>query len=299
MDSIPLGNFETFFKERILEILSGNKFLFLEDSLFLRQIRDIDDQRKSFLEISKDLATAFHQNNQDERIKPGVMILVKARIVDDIKYIIIKYDHENVITYTQEGNKAFLKEITNTFSKNKSALQKSAVSDINESVAYALVIDKSDPKNITKFFKGFLGIARKYDNRTLTEKVKNAYIETIKHFKKELPKEMLGQTSFDYYSYVQTKDSFESQTFLPSILGVNYKPEMFNIFEKELKKLDILGEEFTFDKSLKKPARKKYYTIEGIKIEFSTEVEDKVKITYGDEETSITITTAQLIEDKC
>jgi hypothetical protein len=141
MDSIPLGNFETFFKERIIEIISGNKFLFLEDSLFLGLIKNIEEGQKSFLEVSKELATIFHQQNQDERIKPGVMILINAEIVGERKFILIKYDHENVITYTQEGNIAVLKEITNTFSKDRSALQKSAVIDINDSQPFALVID--------------------------------------------------------------------------------------------------------------------------------------------------------------
>jgi hypothetical protein len=159
---------------------------------------------------------------------------------------------------------------------------------------------KSDTRNITKFFKGFLGISRKYNDRTLTEKVKNAYIESVKQFKDELPKEIIGQTSFDYYNYVQSMDNFDYESFLPAILGVSYKPEMLKVFERELKKMDIQGEEFTFDKTIRKPSRKKFFTIEGIKIEYSTDVEDKVKFKYGegDEETTITITTAKLIEDK-
>src|SRR5688572_26266703 len=127
LDETPIDKYEHFFKERIKEVLDGNKFYFNPESTFLTQIKKLDNDHSLFLEISKALARKFHEI-QDDRIKPGVMILMKTAIGGIDHYILIKYDHEMVIYYKKTTlNTAILDEMSNTFSKNKSALQKSAI----------------------------------------------------------------------------------------------------------------------------------------------------------------------------
>src|SRR5689334_18580822 len=73
IDETPVKGFEGFFIDRIREIMDGNSFGFEKESQFLNDIRVIDNNPKKFVEISKELARRFH--NEDGRIKAGVMIL--------------------------------------------------------------------------------------------------------------------------------------------------------------------------------------------------------------------------------
>jgi hypothetical protein len=299
MDSTPLGDFEEFFKKRILEILHGNKFNFLDDSIFKNALLSLgtDESNENFVSISKSLAKDLH-SRQDNRIKAGVMILIKAVIQERRKGILIKYDNENVLTYSQEGRRAILREISNTFSKSKDALQKSAIVDLDDINPFVLVIDKTEKKNITHFFKGFLGVFRRYDNKILTERVRDSYLATVKKHKESLPSDYASTISEKYYEFVQNNEVFEKESFLNSIFGPHFHPEMLATFNKELKSRDILGEEFEFDKTMSRPRQRKFRTKEGVIIQFSDNAADTINInTYNAERTIITIETTQLIEE--
>lgn len=296
MDETPIKGFEIFFKNRILEILDGNKFDFIPDTPFIGNIQEIKDGKNDFLEISKTIATNFH-SHQDNRIKAGVMILMDCNIANVRKYILIKYDHENVIYYTTKGNKAILAEISNTFSKSKEALQKSAVIDLSTHPPTAIIVDKSERENVTQFFKNFLGIKRVYESELLTKKVKESYLQTVKHFKANLPKEYTSQSNLLFYETVHKMENFEASAFLQKAFGIHYSEEMENIFKRELKRKDINGEEFKLDKTIPRPKQKKFRTNEGVSIQFPTDAEDTVKIKHFNNSTVVTITTSQLLEE--
>lgn len=298
MDHTPITGFETFFKDRIKEVLEGNRFNFTEQSTFLNSIKRIDLDPRLFLEESKELARIFHQH-QNKRIKPGVMILIRAKIDDIRKYLLIKYDHEGVITYKTINKEAILEEISNTFSKSKEALQKSAIINLDEKVIGAVIIDKSERNDITDFFKGFLGVKRYYDKSALTKIVSDCFIETIKEHRVNLPGEFTSQASITFYEYVQAKKDFQSDETIKELFGNNYTEEIGKTFSKKLRQADIEGEEFEFDKKLKKPVKKKFRTAEGVTIQYNTTAESTVKIKTTNEETKITITTRKLIEETC
>jgi hypothetical protein len=298
MDSTPITGFETFFKSRIKEVLEGNRFNFIENSTFLDAIKSIDQDESTFVEVSKSLARSFHQH-RDGRIKPGVMILIKADIDGVKKYILIKYDHEEVITYTTVNGAAILAEISNTFSKNRDALQKSAVIDLNDRTITAAIIDKSDRGNITDFFKGFLGIKRFYDKETLTQKVNNCFLDTIKEHRASLPKEFTSQASSVFYDYVQSMDTFRQDETVKELFGTHYTDEIGRTFNRKLKQSDIHGEEFNFDKRITKPKKRKFRTQEGVTIQYDTVAEGTVQIKENESETQIIITTKKLIEESC
>ncbi len=298
LDNTPLGRFERFFKERLSEVIDGNNFFFDDDSSFLEKMKLIDENIQRFTILSKEMAKDFH-SHQDGRIAPGVMILMRVRIQDVPQYALIKYDHENVLTYVQDGNEAILKEISNTFSKSKSALQKAAIVNLSDQKPRAIIVDKSDRKNITQFFKGFLGVIRKYESKTLTDKIRRAFLATVRNFKDELPTDYTSRASHIFYDFVQNNDSFERDDFVEKIFGEHYKDLMENVFDKNLKKEDISGEEFSFDKSITKPREIKYKTAEGVLIQYSEDAEDTVNINNDQpDKTIITITTTKLVVEK-
>lgn len=296
MDETPITGYEVFFKRRIQEILHGNSFVFEHESKFLKQIKSIEFEKKDFVEISKEIAIDLHPH-KDNRIKAGVMILMKVKINNNTKYILIKYDHEDVIYYRLENKKAILSEISNTFSKSKDALQKSAIIDLSKEEITAIIVDKSERENITKFFKNFLGVKRILNDTALTVKVKECYKETVKEFKDLLPKEYTRQSDLHFYNTIQNNQKFTPDLFLSTIFGEYYNVDIEKSFQKKLRSKDIHGEEFNYDINHPKPKLKKYSTAEGVQINYPNDAEDTVVIKDLKDKTVITITTQKLTEE--
>jgi len=293
MNKTPINGFEVFFKERIAEIIDGNKFSFVENSYFYVNIKKINNNESSFVDISKELAIQFHKD--DERIKAGVMILMKAEICNKLAYILLKYDHAEVVAYnTSITGEAVLTELKNTFSKEKYALQKSAIIYINDD--YVIVNDLSNRVNITRFFKQFLGVQRHYSQSVLTEKVRKSFLKTVAHFKDELPTSFTSQAAGKYYEIIQAQDSFNKDTFLDIAFGAFSLEKIEKVFDSELKKQDIYGENFEFDKNITPPKQKKFKTKEGVQIQFPTEAQDTIKIITEGNKSVITIVTEKLTE---
>ena len=293
MNSTPITGFETFFKQRIVEIIDGNKFVFTENSLFKQTIKEIENDKTKFLENSKHLANLFHKD--DERIKPGVMILMGISISNINGIILLKYDHAEVVTYkTTPRGEAILSEIKNSFIKDKDALQKAAIVYQNED--FAIVNDLSNRHNITKFFKDFLGVVRQYSDKTLTEKVKRSFLNTVRHFRDELPPHFTSQAAKTFYDIVQNQETFDKVTFLNIAFGAYSLEKVEKVFDRELKKEDIFGESFAFDKKYASPKQKRYKTREGVVITVNEDAIDTVNIKDEDNRSIITITTQKLTE---
>ncbi|WP_426671897.1 nucleoid-associated protein [Mucilaginibacter sp. McL0603] len=296
MEETPIGAFEGFFVNRIREILNGNRFNFSDDSDFLASLRVIDADPSHFVSESQELARTFHNQN-DRRIKPGVMILIYADVDRTKKYILIKYDHEEVITYTEQDGQAILSEISNTFVKSGQALQKSAVINLGDVVPGAVIVDKSERQDITDFFKEFLGVKRYYTQADLTEKAANCFMETIREHQAILPAEFTSQASNTFYDYVQHTDNFSPDQTPQELFGVYFTPEIGRTFARKLGKADISGEAFSFDKRvIRKPRKKKYRTQEGVIIQYDAIAANTVQIENEGEKTKITIVTNKLIE---
>jgi len=296
MDETPIDGFEIFFKKRIFEVLDGSKFDFLESSHFLDALRSIEEDEALFVPISQALAIEFH-THRDNRIKPGVMILTKVVFQGESKYILIKYDHEEVITYSKNGSKALLQEIKNTFSKSKESLQKSVIVNLDAADICALVRDKSDYSNITRFFKGFLGVTRRYDAEALTEKVREAFLNAVRKNSESLPNEYTSNAASTFYETVQSLNTFIPDEFAKQIFGIHYFPKLEKDFERELKSKDVYGEAFTFDKNIKKPRKRKLKTVEGVLIQFPESATDTIDIKNVGNKTIVTITTKKLHEE--
>lgn len=296
MDETPLGKYDVFFKRRIAEILNGNKFEFQSTSAFLAKVKTIQSRPSRFIETSKDLAIDFHSRG-DQRVKPGVMILIRAKINSIKQIILIKYDHEEVIYYKKQGTKAVLAEISNTFSKSKEALQKAAVIPVSGDISDVIIIDKSERHEITTFFKNFLGVKRKFDNLQLTQKIKDCYLSTVKEYKNSLPTEYTSKVANSFYQVIQNNKEFDPATFPQIIFGQHYTEELGNSFLRELTKIGIEGEIFEYDKNIPRPKQKKFKTAEGVAIQFPQEANDSVQISHLDNMTKITITTSKLVEE--
>jgi hypothetical protein len=81
---------------------------------------------KEFVAVSKELAIDFH-SRQDNRIKPGVLMLMRISAGNKMLFLLIKYDHERVLTYAVQSRRALLRDVQNSFTQSPGALHKSAL----------------------------------------------------------------------------------------------------------------------------------------------------------------------------
>src|SRR6202035_3711770 len=104
---------------------------------------------------------------------------------------LIKYDHERVLTYRVQTRRALLSAVQNSFTESPNALHKSALIELARTGGELTVIDRTVRKDITDFFRGFLNVRRKYENKQMTAEVGKAVYETIKAHQDTLPANLI------------------------------------------------------------------------------------------------------------
>lgn len=300
LEETPIGEFEEFFLERIKDTMKGNKFEFVEDSNTHRLLKEIHNSPDCFISNSKKLARDFHAN-RSRSIKPGVFFVIELLSESRKLYSLIKYDHEQVLTYNVEkDSKAVLMEISNSFTKSKDSLHKSALISVDENGGDLIVIDRTVSYDITKFFRAFLNVKRKYSEKEMTSVVNEAIIDTVRKHRDELPREVTSKIRTDSFTTIENTEIFDSEQFFNKVLGSHGNEKIKKTFDKILKDKHLEGESFKFDsKGLKKPKERKLKTKEGVKIHYGESAEDTVNIKYGKESepTIITIKTIKLTEE--
>tara|TARA_R110000824_G_scaffold276247_3_gene464781 strand:- start:90 stop:1076 length:987 start_codon:yes stop_codon:yes gene_type:complete len=295
LDETPIGDFEDFFLARAMETLKGNRFLFADGSITRTLLKQVLDDEEAFVPASKTLAQAFHAG-RDKRIKPGVMILMQITTGKRKLLSLLKYDHEEAVTYEiTDDAKAILKSIANSFTKSPEALQKSALIEIFGDTENIVVIDKTVRHEITDFFRGFLACKRSYTDEQMTKVVEDVVVEIAKRHQDELPKEITQNVRDRYYEAVQNREKFDANDFFAEFFGSHGSADVRASFDKILVKKGMQGEVFKFDKGAVKERRpKKYRTAEGVKIEIPEQASDTFKTESTDAVTVVTITTRRL-----
>lgn len=295
LDETPIGDFEGFFLARAMETLKGNRFVFADGSITRTLLKQILDDDQKFVPVSKTLAQAFHAG-RDKRIKPGVMILMQLATGKRRLLSLLKYDHEEAVTYDiTEDAKAILKAIANSFTKSPDALQKSALIEILDDAEKIVVIDKTVRHEITDFFRGFLACKRLYDDEQMTKVVEAVVVEVAKKHQDELPNEITQNVRDRYYETVQKREKFDANDFFSEFFGSHGSTDVRASFDKLLVKKGMQGEVFKFDKgAVKKRRPQKYKTAEGVKIEIPEQASDTFKTASTDAGTIVTITTRRL-----
>lgn len=288
----PIGDFHDFFVERVCDTLKGNRFVFEDGSQTKAILSMIGKSGYEFLEGSKQLAINFHALHNDN-IKPGVFILMQLSHDDEKIFSIIKYDHERVLTYKyiESEGKALLEEVVNSFTKSKQALHKSAIIRIDKDMNEVVVVDRTVGYDITKFFKGFLNVVRKYTNIEMTKELYDAIIETNKVHKDMLPKEITTNIRSLALNALNATDIYEnSDDIVTKVFGASANDNVKKTFSNILKKKDIDGESFKPDTSkLPRPKKLKVKTEEGVLIEYSESNSTLVKFDKPSEDGFYTI----------
>jgi hypothetical protein len=284
-----------FFIDRLIETAKGTAYNFNAASGVKDQVSLAISSDHAFVDCSEILATRFQElYENDKRLIPGVLMLLKIRCGEKHYAAIIKYDDIKVISYKTQATidgkvKPILDLILNTFVQDKKALQKSALININNNAGQLVCIDRSGKNgDITDMFKKYLDSSRKFSHETLVDRLLLALIETATTQKDIIPTEIFRKIRTAAKDAISTLQSFNPKspaTLLHALFGPLHTDEKIkSTFEKALKKQKIANETIKAPAGYyKKPAKKIRETQEGVRVIYTQEHVDSGAIKFENE----------------
>ncbi len=284
LDEIEIGEYESFFLERVKSILKGTAFEFNPQAGVCTLLESIRNDSSQFLELSRQLAVDFHAHGlDDKRIKKGVMILIKLSTLEKELFAIIKYEHEEVLKYSKNGSKVILESVTDTFTGSADAMQKAALIDMSEENPVVMVIDRNVRAGISGFFQGFLNVRRKKSEREKTQSLWEVVKNTSKKHIDELPREFSKEVQQRTDQFLRNQDSFDDEEFFEQVFGPYANDSIRNTYRSCLKRGELENEQFFLDKQAASAVsrKRKIKTSEGITIYFDEQAASTIQLSYG------------------
>lgn len=295
-DDVPLGKFEPFFVARIKDTLKGNRFSFLDDSRVRIELLKWEDKKITFLELSKVLAFQFNEF-YDKRVTLGVLIVIELLVGEKRYYSLIKYDSDEVVSFTRSGAKAVLADVVNNFTQSAKSLQKSALIDL-EAVAgegHVAVIDRQTRSSISDIFRKFLGVVRTKKPAELTDSLHKAVIKIVYKHKDDFPSSFTYRAGDQVREIAEKQKEFNADEFYDQFFGPYGNDEIRASYQKEISQQGLIGEVFEYVPEALPEVRKfRYKTQEGILITVPPGASDTLKISPDGK--TITISTSKVNE---
>ena len=291
-----------FFRDRLEDAASGRQFVFLDDSATKAKSEELvncDNER--FVQLSKELAADFKRQH-GANANDGVFIVSVASIGARKLIFLIKFDHKKIYQYkVQDGGRALLTEVQDTFSEDKNSIQKVALIDVSDNVVWdVLVTDltaRPEKDYITDYFKSFLGVIPRETDTDLTKRALSIAFKWAVSNQDDLPE--MQETS-DYKSrakaYLLGNDTFDSDAFINSVIldGDAERRERHRASFKQMMEDDgIYGQHFSLIHSALKRSTTKNIrlTREGVRIEWEGSADDvNYSVSEKDENGQQTIT---------
>lgn len=302
LDEIETGEFETFFLERVKSILKGTDYEFNPQAGVCTLLETVCNDSSQFVELSRQLAVDFHAHGlDDKRIKKGVMIFMKLSTLEKELFAIIKYEHDEVLRYSNNGSKVMLESVTDTFTRSPDAMQKAALVDMSEENPVVMVLDRNVRAGISGFFQGFLNVRRRKSGKEMTETIWDVVKATSNKHVDELPREFTKEVQQRADEFIKSKDCFDGEAFYDQVFGPYANDSIRNTYKSCLQKEDLDNEQFYLDKeaAVSTPKKRKIKTAEGVTIYFDSSAASTVQLSYGQngEKDVIIIETAHIREE--
>lgn len=281
---------QKFFRDRLADASQGRQYIFTQDNPPIKKLAEsiLNASDKDFIHTSKEITKRFKAVHTSS-MNNGVFIISIASIRDRKLLFLIKLDHKTVYEYKLRGNKALLEEIKNTFSEDKTAIQKVALIDISTHVLWdVLVYDRSCPTKITKFFGDFLSVIPRETEKDLTEKACSIARQWAVQNKQEQIAEPSRYKS-NAVRYLLSTDSFESENYISAVIQEENKEKetkLRHMLKNQMIDSGLYGQIFAPKKDLLKHNTNVRQTAEGVKIEWDGSLEEN-NITISSEKNKL------------
>lgn len=275
-----------FFKNRLSDAAQGRQYVFTEDS-HLRSLASeiLKANDAEFVRLSREITNDFkltHTNSTND----GVFIISIASIGKRKLLFLVKLDHKRIYQYKVDDSNstAILDEVKNTFTEDKSAIQKVALIDIDSNVVWdVLVTDrgaKSEKSYITDYFRTFLSVLPRETDSDLTRKAISTVNKWASNNKQDLdPEQEVSSYKARGRDYLKNNDSFDTDGFIDAIVQ-DSDPSRRRRLKKSLREqMELSGladqrfkiKQDALSKAVSKNVR---LTAEGVKIEWEGNASD-------------------------
>ncbi|MGA9581655.1 MAG: nucleoid-associated protein [Allosphingosinicella sp.] len=284
LEEIEPGEHAAFFVDRLRSAANGVMFDFVAASPVLASLRRIEEQPNRFASETKDLATLFNEMHTGAA-SVGVFLVFALRVGEERLYAMVKYDHEEVLSYTiqeeDDVRRALIAALESTFVRSPDALQKAAIIRLTGAGGELSVRDRVAPSKITRYFQSFLGARRRFQSDQLTSTLSDITKKTARRHADELGANIMGQLNRRVYEAVQAQPGFDPanrEPFLAAVFGpLPEESPVRRTFDKELRNNRIESEVFDFDKdAVPRPRRKHLVTNEGIEVIYDRQYDDRI-----------------------
>lgn len=269
---------QRFFKARLGDSAQGRQYVFVDGSALRPNVQAIiEGDDNAFVQLSKEIASQFkltHTNNTSD----GVFIVSVASIGERKLLFLVKLDHKKIYQYKVQDNQALLEEVKNTFSEDKSAIQKVALIDISDRVSWdVLVMDRGARGNdtfITNYFRNFLGVNPRETDSDLTRKTMQAAREWATNNKNIInPEQEVSFYKNRARDYLLNHDVFNTGEFIEAVVqdpDTNRRNSLKESLLSFMQEKGLAGQVFSpksnaITKAISKNIRK---TAEGVRIEW-------------------------------
>ena len=290
LDEVTISDEQkNFFLDRLKETAEGNKYKFKEHSENLKNnCLKLVESSESFSRISRNITQDF-SNHHGSRMAPGIFIVSEVSVPMGNNQLgklifLVKLDNKKTININyKEINGKMIADISNipyALTENKSAVQKSALIDVNDIFEWdTLATDRYGPQRSTKlseYFEGFLGVGIFGSPQSLTAEVVKTTTKWFRSLSADDIPDGLNRTVVKEraLSFIDGNQDFDTDKFIDNIIREEneYKPDLIKKLKDKLKnslgEAGIAGQKFVMDNSYltKKQRQTKYKTKEGVEI---------------------------------
>lgn len=304
---------EQFFLSRIKDIDASGLFTFDAGSQTKRTLSEIAGAEISFEEGAQRLARDFAGRHSGVSVDGALfMFELDGAQAGTRFYSLLKYDYREAIERTDgDGDgQSHLRRIVEAFVADKKAMQKSCLIRLSDDVVQDGVAAQDRmgrSPDLTDYFAAFLGVRRDRDDselsRNLTDALRNVFIDR----RDDLPNQDASAALRVAKDALGQRQRVDNAAVLEAVMVAAGNPDADDVvaaFEstvtRKLRSAKLTGVEFAPDPQvLRRAARKRIQTVEGVTIEYPSDLEGvRVRTeASADGGRTITIETAR-IEDQ-
>lgn len=277
---------EPFFLARIKDVDASGLFTFDPASETKATIGEIAQGALNFEEGAQRLARDFSGRHGGASVD-GVLFMfeLSSNQPQTSLYSIVKYDYREAIERTDEDGQSHLRRIVEAFVADKRALQKSCLirvvnGVVSDEIAAQDRMGRSP--DLTDYFAAFLNVRRSRTDTELNKNLTEALRAVFTDRRDDLPNRDPGAALVAAKDALRQRQAIDNAAILEAVLVASGDPQDADVraaFEasvsRKLRSAKLTGVQFAPDPQiLRRAARKRIQTVEGVTIEYPSDLEN-------------------------